>query len=149
VGRVGVGLFAGWRRGYPQPIWDKRTGDIDRAVALHWRDHYDLSHIIQRDWERGLGEKLAGKIHLYIGDMDNYYLNNAVYLLEPFLKATTTPHYGGEVDYGDRAEHCWNGDHTRPNHLSRLRYHQMFIPKAVARMEKTAPPGADLKSWRS
>ena len=134
--------------GYPKRIWDKVTGEIDREVALHWREHYDLSHIIQRDWHRGLGARLEGKIHLYVGDMDNYYLNNAVYLLEPFLKATKNPHYNGEVDYGDRAEHCWNGDHTRPNYLSRLRYHQMFIPKAVARMDKTAPAGADLRSWR-
>jgi len=50
--------------------------------------------------------------------------------------------------YGDRAEHCWNGDPTRGNYASRLRYHQMYVPKAVARMEKTAPQGADLKSWR-
>ena len=80
--------------------------------------------------------------------MDNYYLNNAVYLVEDFLKSTTAPPYGGEVAYGDRAEHCWNGDPTRPNALSRLRYHQMFIPKAVERMLKTAPAGADLTSWR-
>ena len=80
--------------------------------------------------------------------MDNYYLNNAVYLMEEFLESTTDPYYDGEVDYGDRAEHCWNGDHTRPNATSRLRYNQMFIPKAVVRMENTAPPGADLKSWR-
>jgi hypothetical protein len=71
-----------------------------------------------------------------------------VYLVEEFLESTRTPYYGGEVDYGDRAEHCWNGDHTRPNALSRLRYHQMYIPKAVERMLKTAPQGADLKSWR-
>ncbi len=80
--------------------------------------------------------------------MDNYYLNNAVYLAEDFLRATTNPRFAGEVMYGDRAEHCWNGDPTRPNSASRLRYHQMYIPKAVARMEKTAPQGADLKSWR-
>ncbi len=47
--------------------------------------------------------------------MDNFYLNNAVYLIEEFLESTKNPYYGGEVDYGDRAEHCWNGDHTRPN----------------------------------
>ena len=52
------------------------------------------------------------------------------------------------MDYGDRAEHCWNGDHTRPNAYSRLRYHQMFMPKMVERIEKTAPPGADMTSWR-
>ena len=134
--------------GYPARIWDKRTGVIDKAVAAYWRENYDLSHILRRDWEQGLGPKLEGKLHIYVGDMDNYYLNNAVYLVEDFLRSTTNPPYGGEVDYGDRAEHCWNGDHTRPNALSRLRYHQMFIPKAVERMEKTAPQGADLRSWR-
>ena len=80
--------------------------------------------------------------------MDNYYLNNAVYLMEEFLERTKEPYYNGEVDYGDRAEHCWNGDHTRPNAISRLRYNQMFIKKAVERMEKTAPSDANVKSWR-
>jgi hypothetical protein len=80
--------------------------------------------------------------------MDNYYLNNAVYLVEEFLESTKDPYYGGEVDYGDRAEHCWNGDPAQPNAVSRLRYHQMFIPRAAERMLKTAPAGADLTSWR-
>jgi hypothetical protein len=134
--------------GYPKPIWDRETGVIDPEVAAYWREHYDLSYILRRDWEKGLGQKLRGKIHLYVGDMDNYYLNNAVYLVEEFLKGTKNPPYEGEVDYGDRAEHCWNGDHTRPNAISRLRYNQMFAPKIVARILKTAPAGADLKSWR-
>ena len=134
--------------GYPKRIWDKRSGEIDPAVAAYWRENYDLSYILQRDWERGLGKKLAGKIHLYVGDMDNYYLNNAVYLTEAFLKSAKNPHFAGVVDYGDRAEHCWNGDHTRSNAYSRLRYHQMFIPKAVERILNSAPPGSDLKSWR-
>ena len=80
--------------------------------------------------------------------MDNYYLNNAVYLVEEFLKSTKDPYYGGEVAYGDRAEHCWNGDPTRPNALSRLRYHQMYAPKIVDRLLRTAPAGADVTSWR-
>jgi hypothetical protein len=133
--------------GYPQPIWDKLTGEIDRKVAEHWRENYDLVHIMRRDWKT-LGPKLEGKVHIYVGDMDNYYLNNAVYLAEEFLESTTDPTYKGDVDYGDRAEHCWNGDHERPNALSRLRYHQMFIPRCVKRMEATAPKGADLTSWR-
>ncbi|MGB2845375.1 MAG: hypothetical protein WBC02_11015, partial [Candidatus Aminicenantaceae bacterium] len=91
---------------------------------------------------------LKGKIHIYCGDMDNYYLNNAVYLIEEFLENTKNPYYDGVVDYGDRAEHCWNGDHKRPNAISRLRYHQMFIPKIVERIKKTAPPGADITSWQ-
>jgi hypothetical protein len=133
--------------GYPKPIWDKMTGKIDHSVAEYWHENYDLSYILQRDWET-LGPKLKGKIHIYCGDMDNYYLNNAVYLIEEFLESTNDPYYDGEVDYGDRAEHCWNGDHCQPNAISRLRYHQMFIPRIVERIEKSAPPGADLTSWR-
>jgi len=52
------------------------------------------------------------------------------------------------VHYGDRAEHCWNGDHQNPNYISRLRYHRMFIPKWAEEVRKTAPTGADLTSWR-
>lgn len=132
--------------GYPKPIWDKLTGQIDRSVAEHWREHYDLVHILQRDWAT-LGPKLAGKIHLYCGDMDNYYLNNAVYLAEDFLRAAQPP-FGGEVAYGDRAEHCWNGDPTQPNAISRLRYHRMYVPKFADRIQTSAPPGADLTSWK-
>lgn len=133
--------------GYPKPIWDKLTGEIDQEVANHWKKNYDLRYILERDWKE-LGPKLKGKIHIYCGDMDNYYLNNAVYLMEEFLENTTDPYYEGEVDYGDRAEHCWNGDHTRPNHLSRLRYNEMYVPKILERIKKTAPPGADLTCWR-
>ncbi|HIB33290.1 MAG TPA: hypothetical protein EYO45_09360 [Candidatus Marinimicrobia bacterium] len=133
--------------GYPQPVWDKLSGVINHSVAEYWRENYDLKYILERDWAK-LGHRLEGKIHIYCGDMDNYYLNNAVYLMEEFLEGTKDPYYDGEVDYGDRAEHCWNGDHTRPNAISRLRYNQMFIKKAVQRMEKTAPSDADLKSWR-
>ncbi len=133
--------------GYPRRIWDKMTGEIDHEVARYWREHYDLHHILERDWPK-IGKQLEGKLNLYVGDMDNYYLNNAVYLMEEFLKRTKEPYFGGEVRYGDRAEHCWNGDPTRPNAISRLRYHQMYAPKIVERLLKTAPPGADLTSWR-
>jgi hypothetical protein len=132
---------------YPKPIWDKLTGKIDPSVAAYWREHYDLGHILKRDWAK-LGKKLEGKIHIYCGTGDNFFLNNAVYLVEDILKNTKDPYYGGEVDYGDRAEHCWNGDHTRPNAISRLRYHQMHLPKIVERIRKSAPPGADTTSWQ-
>jgi hypothetical protein len=133
--------------GYPKPIWDKVTGKIDRSVAEYWREHYDLGYILKRDWAK-LGPKLAGKINIYVGEADNFFLNNAVYLVEDFLKTTKNPSFGGQIDYEPRAEHCWNGDHTRPNAISRLRYHQFFAPKIVERITKSAPPGADLKSWR-
>ncbi len=132
--------------GYPKPIWNKLTGVIDRSVAEYWRENYDLSHILRRDWAT-LGPKLRGKLRIYVGDMDNYYLNNAVYLVEDFLRSASPP-ADAVVDYGDRAEHCWNGDQMRPNAYSRLRYPQMVMPWAVERMLMTAPAGADLRSWR-
>ena len=131
--------------GYPRRIWDRLTGKIDPVTAAYWRENYDLSHILQRDWAK-LGPKLQGKLRLYVGDMDNYYLNNAVYEVEKFLK--TKPEANAVVDYGDRDEHCWNGDHTRSNAYSRLRYTQMVLPWAVERMLQTAPAGGDVRSWR-
>ena len=117
-------------------IWDKRTGVIDKEVAAYWREHYDLvAHPAAATGTRGSAQKLEGKLHIYVGDMDNYYLNNAVYLAEDFLKTTKDPLYGGRGGLRrPRAEHCWNGDHTRPNAISRLRYHQMFAPKIVERI---------------
>jgi len=133
--------------GYPQRIWDKVTGEIDSEVATYWRENYDLTHIMRRDWET-LGPKLEGKLHIYVGEMDNYYLNNAVYLAEEFLEGTTDPYYGGEVAYGARDEHCWNGDPSQPNAISRLRYIQMFAPRMLERILANHPAGADLTSWR-
>jgi hypothetical protein len=137
--------------GYPQPIFDKDTGVIDHKTAAYWHDHYDLDAILQRDWPT-LGPKLQGKLHIYVGYDDSYFLNNAVYLMEDFLKQTGTPGHGvpydGEVKYGPKAEHCWNGDFNHPNWYSRLHYNQMYVPQIMERIEKTAPPGADLTSWR-
>ncbi len=132
--------------GYPARLWDKETGAINPNIATYWRDNYDLRHILQRDWAK-LAPQLEGKLHIYCGDMDNFYLNNAVYLMEDFLK-TTNPPYKGEVKYGDRAEHCWNGDPNLPNAISRLRYNTMYLDKILKRIEANHPAGADLKSWR-
>ena len=133
--------------GYPVRIWDKKTGEIDHEVAKYWKENYDLRYIMERDWNK-LGPDLEGKINIYCGEMDNYYLNNAVYLIEEFLENTTDPSYGGEVDYGARDEHCWNGDHDNPNAISRLRYNTMYMNKILKRIEESAPKGADLTSWR-
>jgi hypothetical protein len=133
--------------GYPSPIWDKRSGVIDPQVAAHWKANYDLRAIVERDWAK-LGPKLQGKLNIYVGDMDNWYLNNAVYLMEEFLENTGNPPYGGTVRYGDRHEHCWSGDPDNINAISRLTYHQRFIPMMVEHWLKTAPREADTTSWR-
>ncbi|MBV6429008.1 MAG: hypothetical protein KIPDCIKN_03545 [Haliscomenobacter sp.] len=91
--------------GYVQPLFDKKTGAIDPAVAQYWKEHYDLREYLQRNWAT-LGPKLQGKLHIYMGDMDTYFLNPAVKLLEEFLQAAK-PAYGGTVTYGDGQPHCW------------------------------------------
>ncbi|MGA3127271.1 MAG: hypothetical protein ABSD13_11190 [Candidatus Korobacteraceae bacterium] len=133
--------------GYPKPIFDKRTGVIDHEVAAYWRDHYDLRAILEKNWST-LGPKLRGKLHLYCGSADTYFLNDAVYKMEDFLKTTVNPPYEGEVKYGDRAEHCWNGDPSRPNYISRMHYNTMYLDKILRQIASTAPEGADLTSWR-
>ena len=132
--------------GYPKPIWDKKSGEIDKNVAEYWKENYDLSYILRRDWNK-IGNDLRGKLYIYCGDMDNYYLNNAVVLTEQFLESTKNPYYNGEVDYGNLAEHCWNGDHENPNHISRLRYNTMYLPKIKERLKQSAPKNHNLVNW--
>ncbi len=133
--------------GYPKPVFDKVTGEIDHKVADYWHEHYDLEAILERNWAT-LGPKLVGKIHIYVGYEDTYFLNDAVYRMEDFLKSTKDPAYGGEVTYGPKAEHCWNGDPTQPNAYSRLHYNTQYMQKILDQIQKTAPKGADLTSWR-
>jgi hypothetical protein len=86
--------------GYPRPIWDRLTGKIDREVALYMRDNgYDLRYNLEKNWSK-IGPDLVGKIHVYCGDMDNYYLNLAVYQLEDFLKAAENPKSEAVFEYG-------------------------------------------------
>lgn len=132
--------------GYPKPIWNKKTGEIDPTVAEFWKENYDLRYIMERDWST-LGPKLEGKVNIYCGDMDNYYLNNAVYLTEAFLEQTENPYYNGEVAYGDRAEHCWNGDPTLPNYISRLRYNTLYLDKIEDRLRASAPSNFNQQNW--
>ncbi len=139
------------RDGYPQPIWNKRTGAIDGEVADYWKENYDLRAILERGWKT-LGPKLVGKIHIKVGDVDHFYLERAVRLLEAFLESTKEPgkgpYYGGSVEYGDGHGHCYSGDPSVPTRIARLTIFQRHLPVMAEHMLKTAPPGADLKSWR-
>ena len=133
--------------GYYKPLYDRITGAIDPDVALYWRDHYDLRYIMQRDWAT-LGPKLRGRIHITSGTMDNGYLNNAVYLAEDFFKTVKNPPADVDIVYGERREHCFTGDTAHPNNVGGRTVHQRYLPAMAAWMTKTAPAGADVKSWR-
>jgi len=128
--------------GYPRLLYDKWTGVIDRSVAQYWKEHYDLNAIMQRDWKT-LGPKLRGKLHLYVGEMDTYYLEEAAFLLKDFLDKADPP-AEATWDIGERAPHCYAGKPEYPGQ----RAEQRILPQMMDRALKTAPSGADVKSWR-
>ena len=128
--------------GYPKLLYDKWTGVIDPSVAQYWKEHYDLNAIMQRDWKT-LGPKLRGKLHLYVGEMDSYYLEEAAFLLKDFLDKADPPAEAA-WDIGERAPHCYAGKPEYPGQ----RAEQRILPQMMERARKTAPAGADLKSWR-
>ena len=95
--------------GYPKPLWDKQTGRIDKTVAAYMRDNgYDLREYAQRNWST-IGPKLAGKLHFFAGDMDDFYLNLAVYRFEEFARSTTNPKSDATFTYGRPMKgHSWH-----------------------------------------
>lgn len=108
--------------GYFEPLFDKRTGAINRQVADYWRDHYDLLEYLKRNWST-VGPKLVDKVHVYTGTMDNFFLNNSTKELEQWLKTTQDPHYEGFFLYGDGKGHCWQGPETVAERLKQMAVH--------------------------
>lgn len=95
--------------GYPVPLFDKKTGEIDPEVAV-WmrRNGYDLTARLRDDWET-LGPRLAGKLNLFAGDMDDFYLNLGVYRLEETVRELGGPDYPIRFAYGrPRKGHNWH-----------------------------------------
>jgi hypothetical protein len=133
--------------GYPAEIWDQRTGVINHDVALYWRDHYDLTAIMQRDWKT-LGPKLAGKLHVMVGTADTYFLDHAVHLMQASLEASANPHYVPDFDYGVDQPHCYTGPPGSTTREGGLTFTQRVLKASEAWMLKTAPKGADTASWR-
>jgi hypothetical protein len=115
---------------------------IDKSVTEYWREHYDLRYIVERDWKT-IGPKLAGKIHIFMGDQDTFLLEEATFKLQEFLESTKDPYYAGSFEIGKRQPHCYAGVPEFPGQ----RPEQRYIPKMIERMLMTAPAGADL-SWR-
>ena len=86
--------------GYPKRLWDRLTGTIDKNAVAWWRDKgYDLTDNLVRNWSKN-GESLTGKMHVYVGDMDNYYLNLAVYRMDAAASQLTSPKANFTFEYG-------------------------------------------------
>ena len=120
--------------GYPMRIWDKETGVIDHAVAEKWKK-YDLLEVVKNGWPT-LGPKMGHKLNLYVGDMDSYYLNDAVENFNAFWQKAGNPGEMGEIVFQRRAPHCWG---PRSPEL---------LEKMTKQIDKYAPAGADKTNWR-
>lgn len=132
--------------GYPKPIWNPASGVIDPEVAVYWKEHYDLRFILQRDIAT-LGPKLAGKMHFAVGDMDTWYLNNAVHYLQDFLDSVKSPYRIADFEYSPDKPHCYMGGGDISNVESFGTVYQRIMPQIARHMTATAPPGADM-SWK-
>lgn len=122
--------------GYPTPLWDNLTGTIDHEVAEYMQEHgYDLRAYAEENWAT-LGPKLRGKLHFFAGDMDDFYLNLAVYDFEEWLQ-TTDPDYPAEFTYGrPRKGHSWH-EYTW----------EQLVRRMGAHVQRNAPPGSTPRSW--
>jgi len=106
------GQWGGWNavygpqnaNGMPATIWDPVSGNIDKDVAEQWQK-FDLRKYTQDNWTT-LGPKLRGKLHLWMGDMDNFYLNNAMYLYEDMLSTRTEPASDAKFTWKRGVGHC-------------------------------------------
>jgi hypothetical protein len=123
--------------GYFAPLFDKKTGVIDHKVSDYWRDNFDLLHYLKRNWPV-VGPKLVDKIRVYTGDVDTYFLDNAVRELEKWMKTTANPHYEGYFLYGDGKPHCWSGPATQVQRLREIAEHIM----------RHKPAGATTPWWK-
>ena len=110
--------------GYFKPLFDKFTGEMDPEVADYWIDNYSLLHYLERNWPE-VGPKLIGKIHVYTGTMDNFYLNNSTKILDEWMRTTTNPHYAGYFEYGEGAGHCYVGQASDWDRLREIAAYMM------------------------
>jgi len=70
--------------GRPQPMFARDTGVIDKAVAKAWVK-YDITQVVKEAWPR-LREPLKGKVHVYMGTIDTFRLEGALYLFAADMK---------------------------------------------------------------
>jgi S-formylglutathione hydrolase FrmB len=79
--------------GAPMRMFDTVSGDVNPEVVAYWHEHYDLAYRAEVQWPREAAH-LKGRIHLYVGTADTFYLDGAAHLLEARLRALgAEPHF--------------------------------------------------------
>jgi hypothetical protein len=122
--------------GYVEPLYDKKTGVVNKEVAAYWKAHYDLRYYLEANWAT-VGPKLIDKLYFFTGDADTYFLNNSTRDFQAWMKTTANPHYEGSFLYGENKPHCWTGPVTPAERLKE-------IAQFIARKK---PEGATTPWW--
>lgn len=123
--------------GYPVPLFDPKTGVIDRDVANYMRDNgFDLSAHVRKNWAT-IGPKLSGKLNFFAGEQDDFFLNLAVYKFQEMIAEVGGAAYPIRFEYGrPKKGHNW--------------HHKDWagvVREMADHVRRTAPAGEDVSSW--
>jgi hypothetical protein len=126
--------------GYPVPVWNHRTGHTDPRVVAYWRANgADLRAYLEANWPR-IAPALNGKLHFAVGEMDNYFLNGGLYLLQDFLEHAHDPAISASFKYGrPMVGHSFVGVGYDPFPIG-------LLEDIAATIAKQSPPGPD-RGW--
>jgi hypothetical protein len=116
--------------GWPVPAWDPRTGALDPGTPERW-GKWDLRRMLEENWGV-LGPKLKGKLRVWVGEADEYFLNHGVHRMDEFL-LRTDPAAAARFEYGAGRGHGWN---PRP------------MPMVWREMQEVLDGGAPVESGR-
>ena len=75
------------------------------GVGESWKGR-DMRRVIEENWGM-LGPKLRGKLRVWVGEADEYFLNNAVHRLDEALSRLQPP-CDARFEYGAGQGHGWN-----------------------------------------
>jgi S-formylglutathione hydrolase FrmB len=90
--------------GLPKPLIDPVSGDLDKEVADYWKK-YDFKLYLEDNWN-DIGPKLDGKIYVWMGDMDHFYLNQSARVLADYFETLSNPKSNAEFEFAAGEGHC-------------------------------------------
>lgn len=123
--------------GYPIPLYDNLTGKIYPSIAAYYRKHgFDLTYYVADNW-RTLGPELRGKLHFISGEMDDFYLNLAVYDFQHMIETHAPAGYPISFTYGRPEKgHGWHNKDWAGT-----------VRDMAAYIKQIAPPGSNITQW--
>lgn len=116
--------------GRPVPMFDRGTGKVDPHVVAYWRDHYDIAQRIRTQWP-ALKPDLDGKIHVYVGTADTFYLDGGARRLQAALDGV-----------GAKSEFRFLQDRTHFDLFAEGDDRQALLKDIVWQMYAVARPGS-------